>query len=192
MFLIYNFLSEQEETDLLAAIQDLKWDSNRAGTRRVQLYVPWHEHPKYVITPKTSSPPLPPKAVEMAKRIIEVGRGYFPKIDWDKYNIDQRLFCELQINEYGQNDALGFHKDNPIAYYDVIFGVSLLSHCWIHYQYLSQEVKVLIPRRSLYLLSGKARYQWKHGIPPQSLVDGDKRISLTMRRVNYTKNPSKQ
>jgi len=85
------------------------------------------------------------------------------------------------------SDALGFHKDNPIAYTEVICGVSLLSDVWIHYQYLKEEIKVLIPKRSLYLLTGLARYKWKHGIPPDSLVGGDKRISLTYRKVIYTK-----
>jgi len=187
LFLVYNFLSSAEEEKLLKSIENLPWDTNRAQTRRVQLYVPWKEEPKYVIIPKSTIAPLPESAKQIANKIITVGNAHFRQFDWDNYKINEDKLCELQINEYHPADALGFHKDNVIAYTEVICGVSLLTDCWIHYQYLKQEVKVLIPKRSLYLLTGKARYQWKHGIPPNSLVGGDHRISLTFRKVLYTK-----
>jgi len=185
--LIYNFLSEDEEKKLLTAIENLPWATNRAQTRRVQLYVPWKEEPKFVIVPKPQITPLPVEAKAIGEKIIQLGKNNFTNWDWDRYKISEDKFCELQINEYNMSDALGFHKDNPIAYTEVICGVSLMADCWIHYQYLMQEVKVLIPKRSVYLLTGAARYKWKHGIPPDSLVGGDKRISLTFRKVLYTK-----
>jgi len=187
LFLIYNFLSKTEESELHSSIESLPWDTNRAQTRRVQLYVPWKEEPKFVITPKPHLTPLPPSSKDIAKKIKKIGKQNFRQFNWDSYNIDEDIACELQINEYGPVDALGFHKDNPIAYTEVICGVSLLCDCWIHYQLRNQEVKVLIPKRSLYLLTGAARYQWKHGIPPESLVGGEKRVSFTFRKVMYTK-----
>jgi len=124
---------------------------------------------------------------KLLKKIITVGKNHLRQFDWDEYKIFDDKLCELQINEYRSADALGFHKDNTIAYSEVICGVSLLTDCWIHYQYFKEEVKVLIPKNSLYLLTGKARYQWKHGIPPNSLVGGDHRVSLTYRKLLYTK-----
>jgi len=187
LFLVYNFLTEAEERTLVESIETFRWDSNRAKTRRVQLYVPWREEPKSVIIPKSSSPAIPASAKTIAEKIISVGKVHFKQYDWENYNIQDEKCCELQINEYHARDALGFHKDNPIAYTEVICGVSLLTDSWIHYQYLNEEIKVLMPKRSLYLMTGKSRYKWKHGIPPDSLVGGEKRISLTFRKVMYTK-----
>jgi len=68
LFLIYNFLSPEEETTLLTSIENLPWASNRANTRRVQLYVPWKEEPKFVIVPKAHIAPLPPQSKKIAKK----------------------------------------------------------------------------------------------------------------------------
>eukprot|EP01125_Pyxidicula_operculata_P015726 TRINITY_DN5363_c0_g1_i1.p1 TRINITY_DN5363_c0_g1~~TRINITY_DN5363_c0_g1_i1.p1 ORF type:complete len:246 (-),score=38.83 TRINITY_DN5363_c0_g1_i1:15-752(-) len=185
LVLIYNFLNESEENEILQGIENCEWDTNRAQTRRVQLYVPWCED-KNKIVPKETIKPLPDVAKKLGKKIRDFGRANFTKYDWDDYLVDEDKFTELQVNEYNQNDVLGFHKDNPIAYKEVIFGVSFKSHAYLHYQRHNEEVKVLIPARSLYMLTGESRYKWKHGIPPNSIL-GDKRVSFTFRHVMYTR-----
>jgi len=68
LILVYNFLSQEEEKNLLDVIEKLPWATNRAQTRRVQLYVPWKEDPKFVIVPKSAITPLPPLAKEIAQK----------------------------------------------------------------------------------------------------------------------------
>jgi hypothetical protein len=56
-----------------------------------------------------------------------------------------------------------------------------------------EKVPVFLARRSLVLLSGEARYEWRHGIPARKndVCDGntiprDRRLSLTFRNVLLT------
>eukprot|EP01126_Amoeba_proteus_P062232 TRINITY_DN842_c0_g2_i15.p1 TRINITY_DN842_c0_g2~~TRINITY_DN842_c0_g2_i15.p1 ORF type:complete len:265 (+),score=55.51 TRINITY_DN842_c0_g2_i15:70-864(+) len=196
LFLIYNFLTEDEENEMVNSLVDLEWDSNRAGTRRVQLYVPWKEE-KYRIVPKDTILPMPDTAKRCGYKIIEWAKQQtvpeLKRFDWSGYLIYEDQMTELQINEYNAKDVLGFHKDNPTAYKEVIFGISLLADCEISYQNHREEIRVLIPRRSLYILSGEARSKWKHGILPGGIMAAEdgKRISLTYRCVEYTRNLKK-
>jgi hypothetical protein len=55
---------------------------------------------------------------------------------------------------------------------------------------LVEEVNVVLPPRSLVIMTGEARYLWIHGIPYRAkdsindqIVDRTRRVSLTIRKV---------
>jgi alkylated DNA repair dioxygenase AlkB len=75
---------------------------------------------------------------------------------------------QVGINEYRQDAGIGWHRDKP-EFGDVI-GVSLLAPVRLRLR-LRQGQKwerrsIDIEPRSVYLLSGPARTQWEHSIPP--------------------------
>lgn len=46
-----------------------------------------------------------------------------------------------------------------------------------------ERLEVLLPRRSLQIMTGDSRYYWKHAILTENLLD-DRRISITMRQLS--------
>jgi alkylated DNA repair dioxygenase AlkB len=82
---------------------------------------------------------------------------------------------ELYINEYNPGDSLQPHFDHRTTYDECIFGISLLSDT--NMVFGSESVR--IPRRSMYLMTGKARFSLKHSIPKIE----QKRVSITFRTV---------
>ena len=47
------------------------------------------------------------------------------------------------------------------------------------------RLDVLLPRRSLQIMTGDSRYYWKHAIANEKLL-GDRRISVTMRQLSLS------
>jgi alkylated DNA repair dioxygenase AlkB len=72
------------------------------------------------------------------------------------------------INEYPAGAGIGWHRDKP-AFGDVI-GVSLLSPAKMRFRkHLDQKWErqaITLEPRSIYVLSGAARKEWEHSVPP--------------------------
>ena len=85
------------------------------------------------------------------------------------------------VTEYGAGAAIGWHRDRPV-FGDVV-GVSLLAPCTFRLRRKVgdgwQRVSLVAEPRSAYLLSGIARSEWEHSIPP---VDSA-RYSITFRSL---------
>lgn len=89
-------------------------------------------------------------------------------------------FQHLLVTEYGPGAGIGWHRDKSV--FGRVVGVSLLSPCVLRFRRAAGEkswerARVNIEPRSAYLLSGPARSEWEHSIPP---VDAP-RYSLTFR-----------
>jgi len=93
-------------------------------------------------------------------------------------------YTELFVNEYHPGDQLQFHHDHRSTYKEVIFGISLLCDCFMTFKLNKKELRVEIPARSLYLMTGDSRIKWKHGLYAGTLT-GERRVSLTFRTANY-------
>ncbi len=185
LFLVTNFLGIQEEVDLLAAIEKEPWKSNRSGTRRVQMYGPRHDA-HYHVKKGAAVTPLPAYCGNLMQKVKEVCKRHFPELAVDSNpKLGYDSFTELFVNEYLPDQSLQFHKDHCSTYEEVILGISLSAGIYLSFQLRGKEVSVFVPRRSLYLMTGDSRLKWKHGIHANSLVDGDRRVSLTLRTVNY-------
>jgi len=72
------------------------------------------------------------------------------------------------------------------AVFGVVVGVSLLSHCVFRFRRKEGErwrrASLIAEPRSAYLLSGPARDEWEHSIPPV----GTLRYSVTFRNMRET------
>jgi alkylated DNA repair dioxygenase AlkB len=86
------------------------------------------------------------------------------------------------LNEYLPGAPIGWHRDRPI--FEKVVGISLLAPCSFRLRRrtadgFERKTKVLEPR-SVYLLTGPARAEWEHSIPPVAAH----RYSITFR--NFT------
>lgn len=91
---------------------------------------------------------------------------------------------ELQhvlVTEYSPGAAIGWHRDKAV--FGQIVGISLLAPCTFRLRRALGEkwerVKLLAEPRSAYLLSGPARSEWEHSIPPVDSL----RYSITFRNL---------
>ena len=83
------------------------------------------------------------------------------------------------LNEYLPGAPIGWHRDRPI--FEKVVGISLLAPCSFRFRRrlgdgFERRTLTLAPR-SAYVLSGPARTQWEHSIPPVAAH----RYSITFR-----------
>jgi alkylated DNA repair dioxygenase AlkB len=92
---------------------------------------------------------------------------------------------ELQhvlVTEYGAGAGIGWHRDKAV--FGQVVGVSLLAPCVLRFRRAVGERKweraqVAAEPRSAYHLSGPARTEWEHSIPPVNAP----RYSITFRNL---------
>ena len=77
--------------------------------------------------------------------------------------------------------AIGWHRD--AAPFDIVVGISLLSACRMRFRRGKVRAwetgEVALPPRSAYVLTGPARTEWEHSIPPVK----ETRYSVTFRTM---------
>ena len=85
------------------------------------------------------------------------------------------------VTEYGPGAAIGWHRDKAV--FGEVVGVSLLAPCVFRLRRKAGErwerVNLVAEPRSAYLLSGPARLEWEHSIPPVDTL----RYSITFRNL---------
>ncbi|HEX8695498.1 MAG TPA: alpha-ketoglutarate-dependent dioxygenase AlkB [Longimicrobium sp.] len=85
------------------------------------------------------------------------------------------------VTEYGPGAGIGWHRDKAV--FGEVVGLSLLSPCVFRLRRRADEgwerVNLTAAPRSAYLLSGPARTEWEHSIPPVDAL----RYSVTFRNL---------
>lgn len=128
--------------------------------------------------------------VELSKRVY----NHFPKPS-------SPLMPSVHFIELQKNGSIGKHVDSIKFSGNVVAGISLQSDCVMHLYPVNigsdggenihsfPFVDVLIPKKSLYIMSDEARYHWAHSIPsgePTFLtksVPRERRISMIFRNA---------
>lgn len=170
------FVTEAEELQLLAAIDREPWLTDLR--RRVQHYGYRYDYKARSVDPSQRLGRLPDWAHFVVRRLCD--GGLMPEAP------DQ-----LIVNEYQPGQGIGAHVDAE-AFGPVVCSVSLGSSCVMNFAERDGPGReaLFLDRRSLLLLSGPARYRWKHGINARGSdriggrnVPRDRRVSLTFRTV---------
>jgi alkylated DNA repair dioxygenase AlkB len=95
---------------------------------------------------------------------------------------DADAFRQIGVNEYRSGAGIGWHKDKP--QFGIIVGISLLTPATMRFRRPNgknwMRVSHTLKPRSIYSLSGEARTQWEHSIPPLN----DLRYSITFRTLS--------
>jgi alkylated DNA repair dioxygenase AlkB len=96
--------------------------------------------------------------------------------------IEPEQLQHVLVTEYGPGAGIGWHRDKAVFAETV--GVSLFSPCVLRLrrevcERRWERVNVTAEPRSAYLLSGPARSEWEHSIPPVEAL----RYSITFRNL---------
>jgi len=175
LVLIKNYITKAEESLLLSEINKREW--NTGLKRRVQQYGYEYDYNSKGVASSLGS--LPDFLEFLLDRIME-----------DKLVLKKPDQCI--VNEYEPGQGISDHVDKPHLFEDGIISVSLASDVIMDFTSPDEKKKsVLLPRRSLVLLTEDSRYKWKHGIAGRKkdkLENGEilirkKRISLTFRHL---------
>jgi len=95
---------------------------------------------------------------------------------------EKDAFRQVGVNEYRAGAGIGWHKDKP--QFGIVVGVSLLTPATMRFRRPHGENWIRTSRtlqpRSIYVLSGEARTDWEHSIPPLDAL----RYSITFRTLS--------
>ncbi|WP_225847554.1 alpha-ketoglutarate-dependent dioxygenase AlkB [Streptomyces sp. HPF1205] len=177
LLLVPAYLGEDEQAGLCATVDRLPWRKDLK--RRVQHYGYRYDYKRRTVDAAMRLGPLPDWSRALADQLR--GDGYAPR------ELDQ-----LIVNEYLPGQGISPHVDCVPCFTDTVLSLSLGSTCVLTMTRLSDghEADILLEPGALLVLSGAARYEWKHGIAPRKTdrVDGislprGRRLSLTFRSV---------
>lgn len=86
---------------------------------------------------------------------------------------------EALVTEYRPDAPIGWHRDAPV--FGVVAGVSLLADCDFRFRRgeSGRSLSLPVARRSVYKVTGEARWGWQHHIPPMNTL----RYSITFRTL---------
>jgi alkylated DNA repair protein (DNA oxidative demethylase) len=95
--------------------------------------------------------------------------------------VPAEALSESLVTEYTLGAGIGWHRDSPP--FGIVAGISLSGACRMRFQRgegeLRQTWAIELPPRSLYVMSGSAREEWQHNIPPVK----EPRWSITFRTL---------
>ncbi|KFK44933.1 hypothetical protein AALP_AA1G321700 [Arabis alpina] len=197
LFLVHDFVSVEEEQELLAAVDTRPWIG--LAKRRVQHYGYEFCYGTRNVDTKKKLGELPLFVSTILERI-----SLFPNLDNDPASLS---LDQLTVNEYPSGVGLSPHIDTHSAFEDCIFSLSLAGPCIMEFRRYSVSTwkvdsntdaekssnsscikkALYLPPRSMLLLSGEARYAWNHYIPHHKIDKvKEKVIRRSPRRVSFT------
>lgn len=164
------FLTPTAEADLIALIASLdfhEFQMHGVTARRRVVQFGWHySFNSFRLAPAPAIPEEFSAVRDMAADLA----GVTP---------DQ--FSEVLVTEYKPGAGIGWHRDAPP--FGVIAGISLAGSCRMRFQRgkdaARETAAVELEPRSAYVLSGSARTEWQHSIPPTKAL----RYSITFRTL---------
>jgi alkylated DNA repair dioxygenase AlkB len=171
------WITSAEEQKLVEAVDAAAWSTELA--RRVQHYGYKYNYKTRRIDESMRLGSLPDWLQSVALRLVEEGLFVTPP--------DQVI-----VNEYLPGQGISKHIDCPPCFGDTVVSLSLLSGCLMEFTCAEppSEVSMWLPPRSLVVLTGEARYEWKHSIAKRvqdqvinDIVPRQRRVSLTFRNV---------
>lgn len=184
--ILNEFVSVEEELELLESLELTSWQETLS--RKVQHYGFNFNYKALMVDFDTSSPDIPLKCLEVAERIIDT--TYIPENNSSlKFS---QLINQLTVNEYLPGQGIAPHIDTEACIGPIIYVINLGAGIVMQMKNkkLGLKKNIWIPQRSLYIMTGDARYEWSHGIKPRSsdVVDGilinrSRRVSLTFRQA---------
>lgn len=165
-----NVIAPSEEVALLDAIRVLPFREfefhGYLGKRRVVSFG-WH----YDFTGRglVKTDDIPPFLVSVRDTAARFAK------------LDAGMLQHVLVTEYGAGAAIGWHRDKAV--FGEVVGISLLAPCTFRLRRRAadgwERASIIAEPRSAYLLSGPARTEWEHSIPPVAAT----RYSITFRNL---------
>lgn len=174
------WLDERAQQALLGHIDAGVWSSELR--RRVQHYGYSYDYGRRNLNETRSATPIPGWAAELAGRLHALGHTDRPA--------DQVI-----VNEYQPGQGISAHVDCVPCFGPAVAAVSLGSACVMDFldpQNRENPVQVWLHPGSLCVMTGPARYTWRHAIAARKSdpapdgggrVPRGRRVSVTLRTV---------
>jgi alkylated DNA repair dioxygenase AlkB len=168
-----SFLAESEESGLLAIFSQLDFHpfefQGYTAKRRIVEYG-W----EYDFTSRAASTtrPLPTFLLPLRDRAAAFA------------NLPPDSLAEAVVTEYPPGAPIGWHRDVP--QFEEVLGISLAAPCRMRFKPYRAEgklVSVILEPRSIYIMSGPARWKFQHSIPALEAL----RYSITFRTLRQRK-----
>lgn len=164
-------VTEEEEETLVASLGQLNLKPfefhGHLGNRRVVSFGLKYDYSRRSVEPAGETPAF------LADLLVRVA-------GFAGYEAD--AFQQVGVNEYRPGAGIGWHKDK--SHFGIIVGVSLLAPATMRFRRAHgahwNRVSHIVKPRSIYILSGEARTEWEHSIPPLT----DLRYSVTFRTLS--------
>lgn len=191
LILLTEFVTEDEEKSLLDIInmpQESKLEANSLKHRQVM-----HFGYEFVYGINNVYPDRP-----LDQKIPAECNCFWPRL---KQLCDRDMEIawsgpdQLTVNVYQPGQGIPPHVDTHSAFCDPILSLSLESDIVMDFRKKNDRFSLVLPRRSLLIISAESRYDWSHGIAPRltdvvPTKDGSlttkqrsKRTSFTFRRL---------
>jgi alkylated DNA repair dioxygenase AlkB len=172
-------VSEEEEAALVASLGELNLKPfefhGHVGNRRVGSFGLKYDYGRRAVEPASAMPAF---LDDLLIRVAEFA-GYEP---------DE--FQQVGVNEYRAGAGIGWHKDKP--QFGIVVGVSLLAPATMRFRRVNgarwDRISHTVMPRSIYTLSGEARTEWEHSIPPLAEL----RYSVTFRTLAVASDTGKE
>lgn len=129
------------------------------GNREVQHWGYIYDYKSYTLTKTDPIPPILDLEIKVDGKVME--------------------YDQCIVNKYTSKQGIGPHIDHPKLFDDMIAIISLGAAADMVFTRDDEKIDIRMEPRSIIILSGEARYKWKHAIPPR--VRAGERISLTYR-----------
>ena len=172
---VRDFISQQEEDEVVAAIYQAESEWISDLQRRVQHYGWRYDYKTRQIDASMRLGPLPEWAAGLARRLVAKG-------------LLSELPDQVIVNEYVGNQGIAKHVDSE-SFADGIAMISLLESWGMVFREKKKggrKEEVRLDQRSAAVMTGDARHHWTHEIPKRKKegpVKRERRISLTFRKV---------
>lgn len=183
LYLFEDFVTDEEEAVILAELDGSRqsWKPERhTGVHREKRFGVDHDlWNRQIRAPKQGLPKVFHSIILPKLLRVSAMMGCIPN---DANALDYRR----------QNgDYLKAHVDDRAKHKEPIANLSLAGDCFMTYRnqepkrnLAALEKKVLLKRRCLQVLTGKARYEFSHAIENNDLLS-DRRVSITMRETPW-------
>jgi alkylated DNA repair dioxygenase AlkB len=174
---VADYLDEGREQALVEVIDRQPWLTELR--RRVQHYGYRYDYKGRKVTREMYLGPLPDWLRPLCKELNDCG-------------LMPRVADQVIVNEYEPGQGIAPHVDCVPCFADTVASLTLGSSCLMEFTKVKTRTRVplFLSRRSLVVLSGEARYDWRHAIPARKsdtlegrVVPRGRRLSLTFRNV---------
>ncbi|MEO3874968.1 alpha-ketoglutarate-dependent dioxygenase AlkB [Nonomuraea sp. B12E4] len=174
------WLAPDDCARLLAAIDAAPWSTQLR--RRVQHYGHRYDYGSRSVASdarSTPAPPIPAWAAQHAVRLV--GEGFM-----------QAEADQVIVNEYQPGQGISAHVDCVPCFGPVVAAISLNSACVMDFTHPGEGTRVEVPLApgSLCVMTGPARYTWRHSIAARKSDPGaagrtprGRRVSVTFRTI---------
>lgn len=176
-----DFITKEEELNLIALCNFEEKESNHLKFRQVKHY--GYEF-KYDTNNVEKNNPL-------SESIPNECDFLWDRLETLKQLVSHFIPDQLTVNYYKPGQGIPSHVDTHSAFEDPLVSVSLCSPIVMEFKHDDGRYSsVLLPQRSLAIISGESRYNWTHGITPRNLdiicVDNQLNVIRRNTRISFT------